>query len=184
VVSVASPGARRRGFLETVEAFRLIHAAQPEVELVLFGAEAVLPELPFPCTYAGRIDDQQRVAELLSSADVLLDASLWQGFGRPGLEAMACGTVPVLTNAGGMSEYARDRENCLLVPPRDPAAAAAAVLRLLGDADLRGRLRARGPATAARFSHEVEAQRHLALYRRWVEEKRAAEVRSPRGRPA
>jgi glycosyltransferase involved in cell wall biosynthesis len=175
IVSVAKPGPEggRRGFAETIEAFRRIHEARPDVELVFYGAEdAAMPEMPFEYTNVGPIYDQNRVAALLSSADVLLDASLWQGFGRPGLEAMACGAVPVLTNVGGLTEYALDGENCVLVPPGDPAAAARAILRLVDDPARYGRLAANGLQTAARFSHVVEAERHIELYRKWVETKR------------
>ena len=177
VVSVAAPQAevRRRGFPETAEAFRIVHEARPDVELVFFGADdRAMPKLPFPYTNAGRLQDQNKVAGLVSSTDVLLDASLWQGFGRPGLEAMACGVVPVLSNVGGLREYARDGENCLLVPPGDARATADAILRLLDDSDLRMRLSAAGTATASGFSHEIEARRHLELYARWVAEAREA----------
>jgi asparagine synthase (glutamine-hydrolysing) len=177
VISVAAPQAevRRRGFSETVAAFQRVHDARPDVELVFFGADAnAMPKLPFPYTNAGRLRDQNKVATLLSSADVLVDASLWQGFGRPGLEAMACGVAPVLSNVGGLREYARDGENCLLVPPGDAPATADAILRLLDETELRTRLSAAGPATARAFSHEIEAQRHLALYTRWIETARKA----------
>ncbi|MBK6425163.1 MAG: asparagine synthase (glutamine-hydrolyzing) [Blastocatellia bacterium] len=174
VVSVAAVGPEggRRGFADTIEAFRRIHEARPDVELVFYGAERdQLPELPFDVTVAGRIYDQNKVAALMSSADVVLDASLWQGFGRPGLEAMACGTVPVLTNIGGLTEYARDGENSVLVPPGDPAAAAKAILELIDDPARYGRLRASALETSERFSHVDEARRHLELYTRWVSEK-------------
>lgn len=175
VISVAKPGHEgiRRGFAETVETFRRVAEARPDVELVFYGATPdVMPDMPFEYTNAGPIYDQNKVAELISSADVLLDASLWQGFGRPGLEAMACGTVPVLTNIGGLTEYARHDENCLLVQPGDPAAAAAAILRVIDDPVLYGRLTAEGIETARRFSHVDEARRHVELYRKWVAEKR------------
>ncbi|HVQ37956.1 MAG TPA: asparagine synthase (glutamine-hydrolyzing) [Pyrinomonadaceae bacterium] len=177
VVAVAKPGseATRRGFHETIEIFHRIHAVRPEVELVFYGAEPErMPSLPFEYTNMGLIFDQSRVAELISSADVLLDASLWQGFGRPGLEAMACGTVPVLTNVGGLTEYARDGENCVLVSPGDAAGAASATLRLIDEPRLYGPLAESGRKTAERFSHVDEAQRHLELYQRWVTEKRTA----------
>jgi len=177
VLSVAAPRPcdARRGFPDTVETFRRIHAARPDVELVLYGAPPdQMPPLPFPYVNAGRLHDPHQVAELMSSADVLLDASLWQAFGRPGLEAMACGTVPVLTNEGGLHEYAEGGANSLLVPPSDPAAAAAAMLRLLDDRALRERLAAEGVRTAARFTIGAEVDRHEALLRRWTEEARRA----------
>jgi GT2 family glycosyltransferase len=173
VVSIAepSPEKQRRGFRETVEIFARIRAARPDVELVFVGADrAQMPDLPFDYVNTGPLE-QNQIANVLSQADVVVDASHWQGFGRPGLEAMACGAVPVMTNLGGLHEYARDEENCLLVAPGDQAGAAAAVLRLLDDASLLARLRSNGLPTAARFSHEVEAKRHIALYRRWVQDR-------------
>jgi glycosyltransferase involved in cell wall biosynthesis len=131
-----------------------------------------MPELPFPYVNAGRLHDPHQVAALMSSADVLLDASRWQAFGRPGLESMACGTAPVLTNVGGLHEYAEDGANSLLVPPEDPEAAAAAVVRLLDDRALRERLAAEGLRTAARFTIANEVDRHEALLRRWTREAR------------
>jgi glycosyltransferase involved in cell wall biosynthesis len=171
VISAASadPAESRRGFKETVEIFRRIHAARPDVELMLMGQPpASLPPLPFPYTSLGRLYDPNRVAEAYAAADVLLDASLWQGFGRPGLEAMACGTVPVLTKYGGIVEYARDGHNCFTIDPRDADTAAAAILRLLEDSSLWSRLSANGVTTASGYSHKVEAARHLALYRGWT----------------
>jgi glycosyltransferase involved in cell wall biosynthesis len=78
----------------------------------------------------------------------------------------------VLTSEGGVSEYARHEQNCLLVPPGDPQALAAATLRLLEDAQLAARLRAGGHTTATRYSHVEEARRHLGLYETWLREKR------------
>jgi glycosyltransferase involved in cell wall biosynthesis len=175
VVAVAfpEPGKRhRRGFFETIEAFRRIHQARPDVELVFYGADrSEMPEMPFPYTNAGRLYNHDKVAELVSSSHVLLDASLWQGFGRPGLEAMACATVPVLTDVGGIHEYARGGENCLLFPSGDAGAAAGAVLRLLDDSALYARIAAAGLRTAPPFSHEIIGARHLSLYMQWFAEK-------------
>jgi glycosyltransferase involved in cell wall biosynthesis len=175
VVAVAftdSSKQHRRGFWKTVEAFRRIHEARPDVELVYFGADPdEMPDLPFPYTNAGRIYNHGKVAELISSCHVLLDASPWQGFGLQGLEAMACATVPVLTNVGGIHEYARDGENCLLFPSGDAEAAAGAILRLLDDPALYARLAAAGLRTVPPFSHEIIGARHLDLYRGWFEAK-------------
>jgi asparagine synthetase B (glutamine-hydrolysing)/GT2 family glycosyltransferase/glycosyltransferase involved in cell wall biosynthesis len=180
IVSVARPSERRRGFLEVVDVFDRIQRARPEVEFVFFGTtdEEMPSRLPFPYRNEGRIEDLNRVAELISSCDVLVDSSLFQGFGRPGLEAMASGTPCVLTSEGGLSEYAVDEENCLIVPPRMTGRMSAAILRLLDDVPLRERLRRAGLETAARFSHVDAANQHLHLYRRWHEERLAARASS------
>ena len=111
------------------------------------------------------ITDQNRIARLFSSARVHFDASDFQGFGRTGLEAMACGSVSVLTDAGGVHEYARNEHNALLVPPREPEVAASAILRLLQDDALHARLRTNGLTTVQDFSMQREATETLLLLR-------------------
>ncbi|MCB9853795.1 MAG: asparagine synthase (glutamine-hydrolyzing) [Phycisphaerales bacterium] len=171
VMSVARPGVARRGFDEAVDAFRRVHAARPDVQFVFFGTEdEMMPkDLGFPYVNAGRLDDQNKVAQLIGSCDVLVDSSLFQGFGRPGLEAMACGTACVLTSEGGVNEYARDGENCLMVRPRDNAGMAQQILHLLDDHADRNRLRRSGLETAKSYCHVDEAQLHLEKYDEWID---------------
>ena len=169
----ARPDAPRRGFDDAVKAFQRVHAERPDVEFVFFGTEdeGMPSDLPFPIINRGRIYDPNKVAQMLSDAAILLDSSHFQGFGRPGLEAMACGTPPVLTNEGGVNEYATDDENCLMVSPRDHGAMADRMLRLLNDPALSARLRAGGLATAQEYCHMDEARIHLDMYEQWLERK-------------
>ena len=180
VVAMARPHEPHRGFKELVDAIEAIHRRRKDVEFVLFGARSgELPrDLPFPFDDAGMIEDMQQVADLIGSCDILIDPSHFQGLGRPGLEGMACGTSVVLPAVGGVTEYARDEENCLTVPRGEPTAIAAAVLRLLNDQPLRERLTGAGLETVKRFCHIDEAKRHLALYQQWIGDKR----RSRQGR--
>lgn len=104
------------------------------------------------------------MAELYSQSDIFLDGSTFQGFGRPALEAMACGVACVLTNVGGVSEYARDGENCLLVPPQQPARFADAILTLLQNAELRKTLADGGLRTAQTYCHKRDARDTLAYF--------------------
>jgi glycosyltransferase involved in cell wall biosynthesis len=69
----------------------------------------------------------------------------------------------VLTDAGGIREYARHEENCLLVAPRDTDAAAAAITRLLSDDLLVARLREGGFATSLNFTLRRQARDTLGL---------------------
>lgn len=175
VVSVARPGVARRGFDEAVDTFRRVHAVRPDVRFVFFGSddEAMPKDLGFPYENTGRMEDQNKVAELIGACDVLVDSSLFQGFGRPGLEAMACGTACVLTSEGGVNEYARDGENCLMVRPRDNEGMAQRILHLLNDPSDRNRLRRGGLKTAKEFCHVDEAKTHLRLYAEWIERRRS-----------
>lgn len=85
-----------------------------------------------------------------------------EGIYLPGLNAMAMGRALVQPDCVGSREYVRDGENAL-VPLRDTAALADAVLRLHGDADLRARLVAAGRQTAALFDLAAERLRVHAL---------------------
>lgn len=85
-----------------------------------------------------------------ASADALLFPVSWEEpFGLAPLEAMAAGTPVIATGTGGSAEYLADEENCLLVPPEDPEALAAAVRRLEGDPALRELLAEGGRRTAS-----------------------------------
>ena len=101
--------------------------------------------------FLGYVDDGDLPA-LLSGATAFLFPSLYEGFGMPVLEAMACG-APVLTSTtSALPEVAGDA--ALLVDPADTAAIARGIARLAADPGLRADLRARGLARAARFTWE------------------------------
>ena len=99
---------------------------------------------------------------LYSLAAIFAFPSRYEGFGLPPLEAMACGTPVVSSNAASLPEAVGDAG--LLVPPDDPVALAAALRRVLEDADLRARLHAAGLAQAQRFTWEETARQTLTVY--------------------
>jgi glycosyltransferase involved in cell wall biosynthesis len=110
--------------------------------------------------FAGYVADDDLPA-LLSGALGFVFPSLYEGFGMPVLEAMACG-APVLTSAtSALPEVAGDA--ALLVDPADTAAIAEGLARLATDAALRADLRARGLARAAQFTWERCAEETLAV---------------------
>lgn len=81
-----------------------------------------------------------RVGALLDRCAVAVVPSWFETFGLVVLEAMAHGAPIVASDAGAIPELVRDGESALLVPPRDPAALASAIARLLADRDLAARL--------------------------------------------
>jgi alpha-1,3-rhamnosyl/mannosyltransferase len=107
------------------------------------------PEADLPALYGG--------------ATFFVFPSLYEGFGLPVLEAMACGTPVVCSDGSSLPEVAGDA--AVLVDARDPAALGEAIASLLNDAGRRDRLRERGLAQAARFNWESTARRTLELYR-------------------
>jgi GT2 family glycosyltransferase len=163
IVAMLRPD-ERRGARYLLPALATV-ARRSDAEIVLFGAHGVPPEAaPFPHRHAG-ILSRDEVAKLLSTAQVVVDPSLFQGFGLVGLEGMASGAACVLTDSGGVGEYAVDGVIALVVPTRNAEALAAAIERLLDDRALRERLSASGVETARRFTWKGAAERFLAFSR-------------------
>jgi glycosyltransferase involved in cell wall biosynthesis len=120
ILAMARPRTPRRGYKYVISALHQVKRERPDAEIILFGDHLQKKSIPFNFTDAGVLSDQNRLAELYSKADVFIDGSDYQGFGRTALEAMACGAACVVTNVGGVTEYAVDGYNCLTVPPREP----------------------------------------------------------------
>lgn len=93
---------------------------------------------------------------LYRMADAMVFASLYEGFGLPILEAMACGCPVLASNASSMPEVAG--EAALLVEPTDTGQIADGLVRILTDRDLASRLRERGAERAREFSWEKTAR--------------------------
>lgn len=168
ILAMARPRTPRRGFKNLVEALVLVKEKVPGAEFVFFGEDLVNVDIPFEFRNESVISGQSYLAELYSSADIFVDASDFQGFGRSALEAMACGTACVLTNVGGVSEYAEHQSNCLLAPPRDSEKLAAAVVSLAEDDEQRKALGSAAVETAKGFCHKREAQETLSFFRKIV----------------
>jgi glycosyltransferase involved in cell wall biosynthesis len=98
---------------------------------------------------------------LISGAAAVVLPSLFEGFGLPALEALACGAPLLAANATSLPEVTGDA--ALLLDPHDPDAWAAAMRRALRDPDLRADLARRGPARAAQFTWARTAEETLAV---------------------
>jgi len=95
-------------------------------------------------------------------ADIFIYPSLYEGFGLPPLEAMACGTPVITTAVSSMPEHVGQAG--LLVPPGDENALTEAIIRLLNDEELRSRLSILGPQQAAQFTWTRTARETLQVY--------------------
>jgi len=117
-------------------------------------------------TYHGMGIPQARMADTYAAADLFVDAQWHAGWNNPVIEAMACGTPVVCTDIGGVRDFAFHERTALLVPPRDPAALASAITRMIDDAALRERLAAAALSGVDRFDWDRAADEFLdKLYR-------------------
>ena len=157
-----------KGPYESLEAMRLLRARGVAARLVIAGSgpdEAGLRSrarelgLDAEVSFAGAAHGARKV-ELLSRADaMLLPTYHAEGLPYALLEAMAAGAVPVLTRIGALPDVVAEGVHGLFVPPRDPAALAAAIAAL--DAD-RGALARMAAACRARVAADYSIQRVAA----------------------
>ena len=106
---------------------------------------------------------EQDLPALYSGATVFVFPSLYEGFGLPVIEAMACGTAVACTNASSLPEVAGDA--ALYFDPTRPPAIAEAIGRLLAEEELRHDLAQRGLEQAAQFTWSKTAAATLEIYR-------------------
>ncbi len=128
--------------------------------------------------YTGRISSEELV-RVYRRSQVLVSPSLYEGFGLPAAEAMACGLPVVATNAGAFPEVIEDDVTGVLVPPAEPRALADAIRRLLADADLCRRMGEAGRRRVEeRFTWRETARRTVELYEEVLGRHRVGERRA------
>ena len=149
----------------------VLRASRHRPQLVLCGGRGWLDNEVFRLVEQLRLGDDVRftgyVADedlpaLYSGAEVFVYPSLYEGFGLPPLEAMACGTPVVTSNTSSLPEVVG--EAGVTLAPRDVGALARALVRLLDDRDLRAGLGRAGRERAAQFSWARAANETQALY--------------------
>lgn len=94
------------------------------------------------------------LAALYNKASVFLSTSAWEGFGLPLLEAMACGTLIVTTDSGGIRDFCKDDFNCRIVESARAEDLAQAIMEVHANPDLEARLVQNGVETARQWPWE------------------------------
>jgi glycosyltransferase involved in cell wall biosynthesis len=117
--------------------------------------------------FTGVVSDD-RLVRLYQRAALFVFPSLYEGFGFPVLEAMACGCPVISSNASSLPEVAGDA--AVLVDPLDPEGLVRQMELVLTDTALRQGLRERGLKQAAQFSWDRTAQETIAVYRKVVQD--------------
>jgi glycosyltransferase involved in cell wall biosynthesis len=171
----------RKGIRQVVEAFSVLAAKYPSLELGILGAgipvERVLAD--FPEALHSKIAvlpalDHAGCAEVLLEYDVFLLPSFYEGTPLALIEAMYTG-IPVITSATcGMKDVVEDGRTGLLVAPGSSADIIRCVELLIGDSPLRRRLgRAASAEAIQNYTWQATAERIHAAYSRLVQRKKA-----------
>jgi len=161
----------RKNFITLLRAYHQVRQAMPEIGLVIVGkrgwrSESFYTELRAlglenQVIFPGFVADADLPA-LYSAASVFVYPSLYEGFGFPPLEAMACGTPVVTSNTSSLPEVVGDAG--LLVAPQDAQALTTAIQKVLSTPDLAREMRYKGLHQAAQFTWEKTAAATAALY--------------------
>mgnify|MGYP005835805441 CR=1 FL=1 len=163
-----------KGIEDLLEAARIVLAERPDAHFVLVGEGAVRPAMmeraealgiARSVTWTGLVEDP--LAEgVFAAADVVCQLSRWEeAFGWVIAEAMVCERPVVATAVGGIPELVEDKRTGYLVPRRDPRAAAARILSLMADSDMRaGFGRAARECAREKFELRKNVAEVLRLY--------------------
>jgi glycosyltransferase involved in cell wall biosynthesis len=170
----------RKNLINTIRAFRMMREEHPDlpVHLILAGGTGwqKLDELrrmidsDSRIRYIGYVDDSD-LAALYSSAQALCYASLYEGFGLPLLESMACGTPVIYGDNSSMPEFAS--ECGLPVVSEDPHSIKHAFHRLSTDRALHNQLASNAYARGQSLTWQKTARHTLSLYQNLIENHRA-----------
>ncbi|MCV2873290.1 glycosyltransferase family 4 protein [Defluviimonas sp. WL0050] len=172
---------RHKNVLRLIEAMPEILAACPEARLAIVGritgdrfwdnVEELTAGAARDARASGRISftgeiDDGELAELLAGAEALVLPSLWEGFGLPAVEAMACGTPVLASDRGSLPEVVGD--GGLLFDPRQTEDIAQSAIRLLSEPELQSELRRNALARAKMFTWDRSAELVESAFRRTV----------------
>ena len=162
----------RKNHVTALRAFASLYERRRDVSLAIVGnpgwlSGPIIEEIEkasksMAVRYLRFVDDTW-IPALYAGSVGLLAPSWYEGFGLPVLEAMACGAAVITSDRGALPEVAGDA--ALIVPPGNVDELAAAMTRLLDDAELRGDLSSKGVDRARQFTWEEAASAHLELYR-------------------
>lgn len=142
---------KHKGIPVAMKALELVKKDYPDLHVNLFGVYNLPEDLPNWFSYTKNANSDQ-LFNLYNKSAIFICASIEEGFGLTGAEAMACGCALVSTNYKGVYEYARDKENALLSPINDAEALARNIKKLIKNEDLRQKIAKQGSNDLSYFS--------------------------------
>ena len=168
----------RKNLIRLIRAYSQLREDNPDFkhQLVIVGRKLWLADEIFSevrshkwagdVVLTGYVEDQDLPA-LYRTAAAFVYPSIFEGFGLPPLEAMACGTPVITGNTSSLPEVCGDA--ALLIDPLDESDLRQAIISIISDHSLRERLKQRGIIQAAKFSWRETAIETLRLYRECFE---------------
>ncbi len=161
----------RKNLQRLLDAVQLLRMEDRGLKLVLVGSKGWLYEEFFARIQADGLQEVVRalgwvpdadLPAVIGAADLAVQPSLYEGFGLPILEHMACGQVVAASNAGSHPEIGGDA--AAYFDPADVREMAVVIRRLLSDEDERRQRRGAGLAQAAHFSWQRAARETMGVY--------------------
>ena len=107
--------------------------------------------------------DDSEISYFMNQSHLFIFTSRIEGFGLPPLEAMACGCAVLLTNCGGVNEYASSNENCLMYEPKNLKDMQEKFIKLINNKKLINKLSKKGKQTAKLFQWQKSASELLKI---------------------
>jgi glycosyltransferase involved in cell wall biosynthesis len=166
----------RKNLVRLLEAFaQVIQAEDVDLHLVIAGRRGWLYEDIFAAIDRLQLRERVRLLDYVHDNDLpalynlaaaFAYPSIYEGFGIPPLEALACGTPTIIADNSSLPEVVADA--AVLVSAEDVSSIASGITRVISDAALRAQLRAAGPEQARTFTWQQAAQCVLACYQRAV----------------
>ncbi|MCA9439562.1 MAG: glycosyltransferase family 4 protein [Candidatus Omnitrophica bacterium] len=135
-------------FTDAISRLRDLH---PKIHWVVLRVGDLPPGLPNETEILTAHNDQD-MADFYRRLDIFAMPSLYEGFGLPALEAMACGAAVVASDVDGVLEFAENEVNSIVFPTGESAALAESLRRLILSRELRTKLANQGIETSRRFT--------------------------------
>lgn len=162
----------RKNFSRVIQALKLLRDSGYDLDLVIAGGKGWLEDEMYKTLDATKLHEhvhligfaaEEDLPALYTGAEAVVFPSLYEGFGFPVLEGMACGTPVITSNVSSLPEVAG--KAAIMVNPYEVEAIADAIRRVLDDSALKASMIEKGFAQAAKFTWENSARQLLQIYR-------------------
>lgn len=155
--------AQFKGAEDMLEAFNIVKKQCPQIKVTLFSVYRKPKWLPNWINYIVN-PTQEDIVKIYNRASIFISTSILEGFGLPGLEALACGCALVTTDSLGVREYAKEGITALMSEPQKPKKIADNILYLINNQDKRHELALNGHNYVLdKFTWEVSFNKFIRL---------------------